>query len=201
MKPQNISDSISDILRKGVTLRAFSSGGNVRVCRLTDGAGKDCGYAEGAVASECLANVIKSYKKGGKNVGDVYFTGQAATEDELDAWLCQGSKFFASFVGNQFVVVLKGFAEYKTPEDIHARAQAGERNLRHTSSRGVVYETNPTRFADNSMGSSTSIVTLPEGMVHNRAWMWRMSKTGLGSSFAEALKAAWTADETEEPDT
>lgn len=204
-----VMGKIEAALRDGGRLHAFRSGGGLRVIRIEQGerGGQLVGYGEHPNVGDAFRILADDLAAGARMYADVYgpiethyLTGSSSPDGRLDAWLLQGATFDAMAADGGFVFELRGLEDHKTPEDIVARARAGE-TVRYTDeTRGVVYETKPYRFPNGDIGSTTSAVHVPEGMSNHRAWMWYAVRMGRGATLAEAISAAFDAQPVEEID-
>lgn len=196
---ERVMSTLEAALRKGCKMHAFSSGGGgLQVIRIEKNE-KLVAYGEHPNVSEAFRITADDFKAGGRPYNRVYGkiethypTGSSMPEDELDAWLRQGSTFDAYASGENVVFELHGLEDYKVPDEIVKAVIAGQ-TLTWTTERGVVLESSSTRFANGSQGCSTRIVTLPDGMKHHRAWMWRVCRRGTASQLIVAIPAAFTA--------
>jgi hypothetical protein len=110
--------NIEKALREGCKVRAFLSGGGLRVIRIEDAEHELKGYGEHPHAEEALQHADDDYAAGGREYSDVYggtephyLTGSTTTVGELDAWVRTGSTFHAVTEGDGFVFVLDGYDE------------------------------------------------------------------------------------------
>ena len=124
-------------LRKGNCIHAFLSGGGLRVIRIEKNScnGKLLGYGEHPEIDEALRHVAEDFAAGGRPYHKVYgpkgkyahyLTGSSTTTGELDAWIRQGRTFDIRSEGDQIVVELRGYEEFRTSEAAEARARNGE---------------------------------------------------------------------------
>jgi len=95
-------EGIDEALKKGYILRAFLSGGGLRVIRIEDGHnGPLKGYGEHPNLKPALRRASKDYLSGGKPYECVYLTGTTQTEDNLDLWVKVGRKLWAEKKGEE----------------------------------------------------------------------------------------------------
>lgn len=194
-----IVPGINAALDAGCRLHAFLSGGGLRVLRLELN-GKLKGYGEHPNVEDALTHVSEDYLAGGRAYNEVYggthphyMTGSSSSSTRLDSWLLRGATFDAWQEGDDIVFQFKGSGENKSPEDLSQKVQ-NEGTVTWTSKRGVIYEATPTRFASGEMGTSTRVVSSPEGV---RPWMWHTTRTGRGKDFFGALAKAFEAEPVE----
>lgn len=127
---------LNDSLRDGNTIRAFRSGGGLRVIRIENSRGTLVGYGESYSARPALVEANNDYLAGGLPYECVYLTGTSAAESYLDAWVLSGKKFkvrmengrvffrltdseygyVAEVQGKSFAEALGKIEEYLTPQ-------------------------------------------------------------------------------------
>lgn len=108
--------NIEKALREGCKVRAFLSGGGLRVIRIEDAKHQLKGYGEYPHVEEALRHADDDYAAGGREYSAVYggsephyLTGSTTTTGELDAWVRTGSTFHAVAKGDGFVFILDGY--------------------------------------------------------------------------------------------
>ena len=197
--PTGAVEVIEGALREGCKLRAFLSGGGLRVLRL-EKYGDLRGYGEHPHIEDAFVILSEDYKAGGREYSEVYgkvhthyLTGSQNTTSQLDLWIRQGSKFETLWDGEKFVFVLKGWKQHICPDGFEGRALRGE-NLTWKD-RGYTYRISPSRFPNGTKCVVTSVVSSddadPEG---DGPWMYRGTKTGSGQSLNEAIDSAFESD-------
>lgn len=110
--------NIEKALREGCKVRAFLSGGGLRVIRIEDADEELRGYGEHPHAELALQHADDDYAAGGREYSSVYggtkphyLTGTRTTLGELDDWVRGGSTFYAMTKDDGFVFVLGGYDE------------------------------------------------------------------------------------------
>ncbi len=95
---------IDEALQAGYILRAFGSGGGLRVVRIEEASknhdGKLRGYGEHPNLMPALRRASKDFRAGGQEYESVYLTGTQKAEDSLDRWVLRGHKLCAQKNGN-----------------------------------------------------------------------------------------------------
>lgn len=102
MKKQTLN-GIEQALQDGKILRAFRSGGGLRVVRIEDSRdGPLRGYGEHPNLMPALFHASVDYLAGGRQYSEVYgksephyLTGTTQSEDRLDLWVLQGHTLWA----------------------------------------------------------------------------------------------------------
>jgi len=117
-------------LAAGARLRAFCSGGGLRVLRLEKG-GELVGYGEHLNVEGAFELLAEDFEAGHRSYGDVYgvlhphhMAGSSDWSSALDAWVQRGSKFHATAEDSGFVLVLTGHRD-STPWDQITRTGKG----------------------------------------------------------------------------
>jgi hypothetical protein len=110
--------NIEQALREGCKVRAFLSGGGLRVIRIEDATQQLKGYGEHPHVEGALQRADNDYAAGGRPYGEVhggsephYLTGSPIPSGELDAWVRAGNTFNAVTEGDGFGFVLDGYDE------------------------------------------------------------------------------------------
>jgi len=196
---------IEQALAQGCRMHAFMSGGGLRVVRIE----KDdvlVGYGEHPHIEDALSHANEDWSRGHMSYGDVYgktkpqyLTGSTDTTSPLDAWIRKGSDFDSWREGDKVVVQLEGYADVRTPQDIHDRVRTTGIAEQWEHPRGYVYYTKCTRFANGELGTSTEVLKFRDGGARSGSdpWMYKITKTGYGNDFFEAAANAFDAEEQE----
>jgi hypothetical protein len=195
-------DGLEQALRDGCRLRAFRSGGGLRVVSLTK-AGKSVGYGEHYDITEALRHADEDFLAGGREYKDVYgagklyphhLTGSSTAASNLDLWVLQGHTIDAWTTRRRKTVVvrLKGYKEFEHPEGLNHRVLAGE--TVRWEDRGFTYESTKSQLPNGDDCVSTQVVAVAEGVDPRDDWMYRVEQTGRGTTFWEAALAALEAE-------
>lgn len=204
---------LTEALLKGHFLHGFRSGGGLRVFRMEKGGkdGKLIGYGEHPNAMEALSLLAEDLKVLGRAYKAVYgklhphyLTGSSTPQGELDSRILQGDSVDAYVKDKQVVFVVAGYSEYHASQAILDEAKAQpDTPVRHEN-RGCVFSTvyhyDPVAGDRYPTGWSTSVVSLPQGMKHHRASMWRSTQTGTADTLFAAMERAFKAPEVEAED-
>lgn len=192
---------IAAALATGCKLRAFLSGGGLRVIRLER---KDTlkGYGEHPDVSEALVHASDDYLAGGRPYDEVYgkehphyLTGSSSSASNVDAWVRQGRTFDAWQEDEDVVFQLKGYSYMDVPDDVIERVKEGETvNWRK---RGYTMESSPSQFGNGEWACSTKLIKSPKGRDGSDSYMYQITKTGRGTDFWKAMLAAFEAPEVE----
>ena len=203
--PTKAVEVVERALHAGAKLRAFSSGGGLRVLRLETN-GELVGYGEHPNVEPAFEHVAEDFEAGGRPYKEVYgklhthyLTGTTQCSSDLDMWIREGQKFEAFIDGEEVVFVLKGYQHNEAPEGYQERVFAGETLT--WESRGYTYRMVPSTFPGNGETcASTEIVSKPEGERSGAdPWMWRITKTGRAKTLVEAIRLAFEAESVEVP--
>ncbi len=198
-------DGIKAALQAGCRIRAFRSGGGLRVVRIE----KDNelkGYGEHPHIEEALQHADEDYLAGGRPYKEVYggkkthyLTGSCDKSNELDGWILKGSKFESWQEGEIIFFALKGMIKTHAPEEIVKRVLENGIPIQWEN-RGYTYESYRS-YLGRSLGVSAKVIKSPEGKRSGAdPWMHHISKTGQGSDFWEACQNAFQAEEVETSD-
>lgn len=186
-------------LRRGHVLRAFRSGGGLRVVRVEKARDSLEGYGEHPSIDHALSHAADDLLAGGRPYSEVYggehphyLTGSSSPSSPsspLDMHVLSGGKIRAWYRGGWFFVDLLGFASQDYPQDILDRAQRGE-TVHWSSPRGVFYLFTSMRIPNGETGCSIATLHKPTlrdpHHFHTRA-------RGLGETLAEAISEAIVA--------
>lgn len=188
--------TIEGYLRRGAKLRAFLSGGGLRVVRVSDTKGSLIGYGEHPHIEDALTHTADDLCAGGRPYREVYggkypcyLTGASTPSTPLDAHVRSGGKVRAYFRGGWFFVVLEGYEHAPIPDDIHKRAISGE-TFKWSSPRGFLYEFSPMRFCSGEPGYS--IHTLYAPPLRDSSF-YHVEQVGMGETLADAIEEALKA--------
>lgn len=195
-------DTLDKALRDGACLRAFLSGGGLRVVCLERPTGTLVGYGEHPHLCDALSHAAEDYLAGGRPYKEVYggskphyLTGSTTPNSDFDAWIRQGQTMDACCDRDQIVVALRGYEHQKTPESVQAKLGAGETVC--WRARGYQFESAPARFGDGEIGWSTRVIETPPGRRDIDAMHYKITKTGRADSLATAMDAALAAEPAE----
>ena len=193
---------IETALQTGCRLHSFLSGGGLRVIRLETENRVLKGYGEHPHVDDALAHANEDYLAGGRDYYEVYgengkyphyLTGSTSTTSELDAWVRQGRTFDAWWENDQFVLELHGMQDIHAPKELHERVLAtGKREI--WEDRGFRYEITRSKLANGTGTSMSCLNPRKNGITH---FMYNFTKNGRGKTFAEALTAAFAAEQVE----
>lgn len=192
-------------LQSRCRIHAFSSGGGLRVVRI-ELDGKLKGYGEAPHVEDALAHADEDYISGGRRYENVYgkkyphyLTGDTLSTSNIDYWIRRGSTFDAWQEGDLVVFELKGYHETGIPKDIRDRVlKSGEPET--YENRGYTYCVERCRFANDELGTSCSVVEKPDDKRSGAdPWMYKITKTGKGINFWQAMINAFYAHEVEIP--
>jgi hypothetical protein len=204
MSTQTVTlDGIKTALQGGHRVRAFLSGGGLRVIRI-EKEGKLKGYGEHPHVDEALIYADEDFKKRGRPYKEVYgvdkdhyLTGSREKSNELDGWILQGRKFEAWQENEIVYFKLGGMAETRTSQEIIDQVLSTGQDIRWEN-RGYTYRSYRSLFGNGQKSVSTEVIGKPEGVRGGAdPWMYDISKTGQGSDFWEACQNAFQAPEVE----
>lgn len=194
--PLSCVGPVETSLKEGARVRAFLSGGGLRVLRL-ERDGNLLGYGEHAYLRDAFRILGEDVAAGGRKYNEVYgvieehyFTGSSSPQDALDAWVRTGSKFSGIARGDIFTFQLTGFAQMTIPEEVLCRVRAGEQV--EWENRGYRYRTRP-----EGTGWTTECVAGLEEKGNRGAYHWDVTHTGTGSTLQAAIDAAFSAPSVE----
>jgi hypothetical protein len=106
-------EGIDKALQEGYILRAFRSGGGLRVVRIETefgkGEGELKGYGEHLNLMPALRRASNDFLAGGKPYKAMYLTGTSQAEDSLDNWVLSGQRFIAQKDENGIKVLASDF--------------------------------------------------------------------------------------------
>lgn len=198
---------IEQPLRDGHKIHAFSSGSGLRVIHIEDQAGELVGYGEAPQVEEAIAHAALDYQLGHETYGQQYsgenarhphyLTGTTGVSSPLDGHLFRGATFDAhkSREGEGVVVTLSGI---KFPPEVPDGLQERVTSTMGTETfeeRGVTYSAEPYQFpGSGEWGITIKVVDNPNGV---NTSFYNYTKTGEGTTFAEAVAGAFEAPETE----
>jgi len=189
---------IEKALKEGCKLHGFRSGGGLRVIRLEDESDNLRGYGEHPTAEDALFHANEDFLAGGRPYDKVYgglkphyLTGSQHPSTGFDEWLLQGRTIDAYLADGKFVVELKGLFETKMPKEVYKKVkETGKPAI--WENRGYTYQVIPDR------GDLVSLRVLESAEEEKDAWMYRVTKTGQGQNFFEALNNAVDAEAVED---
>jgi hypothetical protein len=198
-KEQPDFPGIHEALKKGLKMHAFSSGGGLRVVSFPKG-----GYGEHPHIEEALKHLEEDCLAGGRPYKEVYgklcthyLTGDTLSTSNLDYWIRSGKTFDCWQKGDEVIFQLKGLTHVDTPREIFKKVmQTGiSEKWQH---RGYTYLTTKSTFPSGEPCASTKIIEKPKDSKDNAdPWMYRITKTGRGKNFWDAVKKAFKAPEVE----
>lgn len=199
-------DSIIVALQEGCHVRAFLSGGGLRVVRI-EKADILKGYGEHPYIAEALAHADEDFKKGGRPYKEVYgkslehyLTGSSEASDELDAWILRGRKFEVWQEEQIVFFKLAGLAEVRTSQEIIDIVRSTGQDI-EWEHRGYTYKSYRSFWGTQQKSVSTKVIKKPdEERSNSDCWMYPFSKTGQGSDFWAACQNAFKAPEVEAPE-
>jgi hypothetical protein len=209
-----VAAALDDALRTGGRMSAFRTGGGLRVVRVEqpETAPKPAkstrdpepiAYGEHPHIDEALRIAADDFRAGGRRYKDVYgpieghyWTGDSCPNSDIDAYILCGDSLAAHYLDGVFTCVIRSTAAYQTPEDIAARAMAGE-TITWTDPRGFTRVATPSRFPNGDLGCTVRVTGRPEAAHYLRDHRWPVTRTGQAASFIEALRAAVAAPEIE----
>jgi hypothetical protein len=204
MSTQTVTlDGIRTALQGGHRVRAFLSGGGLRVIRI-EKEGNLKGYGEHPHVDEALTYADEDFKKGGRPYKEVYgvdkdhyLTGSREKSNELDGWILQGRKFEVWQENEIIFFKLIGMTQTRSPQPIIEQVLSSGESITWEN-RGYTYESYKSTFPNGSPSVSTKVIKKPEGVRSGAdPWMYDISKTGQGSDFWEACQNAFQAEEIE----
>ena len=182
----------------GHQMRAFSSGGGLRVVRIEDQEGTLVGYGEAPQIEDALSHASENYvtretyqqQYSGEGARyPHYMTGTTEISSPLDGWVRWGHDFKAYADGEDVVVELGGSKHSPEIPKSVAGALGNSTDTITIVERGVSY-----RLTGNGNGmTSIEVVDNPEGKSH----YWQFTKTGRAASLIDAVDAAFSAEEVE----
>ncbi len=194
--PRTTFQALESALRGKARLRAFLSGGGLRVIRVEKGE-RLVGYGEAPTMAPALALAEDDVAAGGRPYGEVYgklvpeyLTGDVGVEaDPVDVWIYEGHKLAVAFERGRFVATLTAIRLAGASEEVLAEAR--------TTGRPVTWEERGMRYVSTPYGDGTvSTRCVDEGDGSRRdQWSFHASRTGAGEGIAEALAAALAAPE------
>lgn len=185
-------------LERGGRIQGFGSGGGLRVIRIEQNRGADLiGYGEHPSVERALrraAAEAAGKKSDPKRLE--YLTGSPECTSQVDAWLRYGNTFLLRFIGGLVEARFFGYSDMEAPEGMQDRVIA-TLVPEEFEQRGCRFRMTPIRFANGEPGVSIAVVSLPEGMPHHRAFMWRSMRRGTGAGFLAAIAAALGSEDIE----
>ncbi len=194
---------IEDALSKGCKLRAFLSGGGLRVVRIEDKDGELKGYGEHPYIEDALAHANIDASYGHRPYEEVYgkelphyLTENTSPISSLDAWVCKGNKFCITKVDGTYIFDLLSYQSFETPDNIRDLAIANSTRV-EWSDRGFRYCAEPSNFLNGEQTISTSVISQTPNAKGTHPFMWQIKKTGCAPVLWDALEAAWSADPVE----
>lgn len=203
MERETHYSGIQKALESKNKLRAFCSGGGLRVVRIEGPKGL-VGYGEHFSIDEALVHADEDFLAGHRNYQDVYgkiypayLTGSSHPSCELDDWMLKGFKFNASFykVRGSIRFDLQGIVHQDIPRSVLDMAKGNPNERVLYEDRGFVYETvyNLRMYANGEGGWSTSAIKT-DRVANKDPWMYTVKKTGYGKILEEAIKNALLAE-------
>jgi len=202
MKQDKYLRWLEEALRAGCDVRAFLSGGGLRVVRVELG-GEFKGYGEHLHIGGALVHAAKDYRAGVRPYGEVYgqgkphyLTGSSNTNSPLDDYMRRGNKFLAERQANGFRVTLSGYGRFDLPKEVMERVLATG-IPEETQCRGYIYRSTRSFFTGNGSPCVNTEVTNAEAV--NAAgkgedpWMWEEKKIGVGVTLRATIEDALAA--------
>lgn len=157
--------NIESALRSGHNLRAFRSGGGLRVVRIEDLDAKLRGYGEHPYIETALQYAdddyiadTRPYHEVYGGTEDHYLTGSGESSSLLDDWVLRGQTFDAMFQDNSFVFILYGFEKDKFPEEAWSTIKTG--GTYQWEKRGYLLEASPSVFPNGDIGARIDCIRL-----------------------------------------
>lgn len=196
-------EGIHKALDQGHKLHAFSSGGGLRVVSLHNKKGKGVGYGEHPHVEEALNHCDEDFIAGCRPYGEVYgsngkyphyLTGDTLSTSNIDYWIRAGHTFDCWKEGSIIVLVLSGYSELKVPDWVEDKLKKSP--TVKWKDRGFVFVATEYTFPRGTKGMS--IETLPDVRKDvKHATFYKITKTGKGSTFWNAMISAFEAPEVE----
>lgn len=195
---------IETSLRDGAVVRAFRSGGGLRVVRI-ENLGDLVGYGEHPSIDAAIRHADEDFIAGGRPYGEVYggdkpnyLTGSIDSTSELDTRIRQGDKFRSWQDGEVIYFELEGYAKVEVPKEILTRVMdTGISETWADKARGYTYLVKSSRFPNGGPCSSISVSEGPEDRSGSDPWMYHTSQIGEGANFMSAMNAALVAERIE----
>jgi len=196
-KEQPAFPGIHKALREGDKMHAFSSGGGLRVVSFSN-----IGYGEHPHIEEALKHLEEDYLAGGRPYKKVYgklyphyLTGASTTTSNLDCWIRQGNTFDCWQEGDEIILKLCGYAEVHVPDEVSKKVKEILLKVEWEDvNRGFKYQVEPFVFANDTVGISSKVISGPKG---KDPFSYKMTKTGRGQNFWDAVKKSFEAPEVE----
>lgn len=198
-KEQPDFPGIHKALKEGNKMHAFMSGGGLRVVSFSG-----VGYGEHPNIEEALKHLEEDYLAGGRPYEKVYgklyphyLTGSTLPTSNLDSWIREGRTFDCWQAGDDVIFQLKGLVNTNIPsERREAVMRTGIPVIWET--RGYTYRITRERLPSGDLCTSAKVINSPEGRRDGAdPWMYRITKTGRGQNFWDAVKKAFEAEEIE----
>jgi len=188
--------NVIEKIKSGAKLRAFLSGGGLRVVRVEQNHER-IGYGEHPQLSIALERLEEDISEGqipydvmyGERYPQ-YWTGSSNAESFLDAWLLQGSKFAIWMSANTdiFSVEMIGYVTKRviTPE-VEKKVKDTMGPVQHEY-MGFFFESRPYEFPNGEIGVSTKILKRPEVSHIRDPFFYKEKYKAEGASIIEALE-------------
>ena len=182
----------------GATVRAFRSGGGLRVIRVERGAQgtKLVGYGEAPHLKDALRHADEDTSVGGRPYGEVYgkavphyLTGAWPEGDPLDEWVFQGHGLRAVRNRGMVLATLSGTMDTEFPQDVIDRVIASGRP-EEFEARGMLYRMRPGSILPGSV-SLDCVRPSEDGRDPYTAYVLR---EGRAATLREALDLALAAE-------
>lgn len=190
---------INEALLLGFKLHCFRSGGGLRVLRLDrmfQGKNK-CYYAESHNFYDALRILEDDIVAGGREYSEVYgiienhyLTGSYSEGNNIDTWVCSGNPFDVKFEIDKCVIDMSTKEDICVPKEIANKVQENKTPIYwKTPYTDRIFKTEQYKFADNSIGCSTTTIPSRSGLqvIDEMVNFLRLS---YGDVFEDALEAA-----------
>lgn len=193
---------IHTALQQGLRLRAFLSGGGLRVIRLEDGNENLKGYGEHPLVNDALMLAEEDFLAGGRPYKEVYgkkythyMTGTTEAPTRLDEWLLRGRSFNAWWENEEFVVELHGTQDVRPPKELIKQVEETGQSV-EWEQRGYKYLTSPYTFPGNGeKGTSMRCLNPPPSSIDHL--VYNFTQTGRDKTLLEALNNAFKGPQVE----
>ena len=199
---------IHQALREGCRMHAFLSGGGLRVVSLKKGV-ETIAYGEHPHIEEALTYLEEDFLAGGRPYSEVYghdklhphyLTGSTLPTSKLDSWIRQGRTFdcWRMRKGGQIVFYLNGYQDYHVPNYLMNRAQRKPGVPFLWEDRGFTYKVVCGPYLPDGKFTHSISVVSSNRRKETDAFFFKITKTGRGGTFWDALMKAFVAPYEEE---